>query len=271
LGHLPAQGEDTTQQQNTWGAACAALQQRESYALATPALDPLPAEIQAQGEAFKQRPDVAAFFQGMDWTVGIANLTSVLSFQKLVVQEHAIERASAVMAEDLAGLFSFCLPGPLNGIDLPAAIDRDQRAVTFSSMNPNLRIGGHVIADMDVAGAPGQAASKQKFIGFAITFGGQFVQIAEYDGRWFVRDGYHRCYGLLRRGIQRVPCVFIRAASYEQLVGGGSGFLAHQTLFGTRPPFMKDFLNDAVSASAMRMATRKVVRVSADDFEVVIE
>jgi hypothetical protein len=271
LGHLPGPGEDTAQQQQLWEAARAALQQRVPYAEITPTLVPVPPEIEAQAEVFKQRPDVAAFFQGMDWTVGLANLDSVLSFQKIVVQEQSVERVNAVPVEDKAALFSFCLPDSVNAINLPGVIDANKKAITFSSLNPNLRIGPHLMLDIDVAAAQGQPATKQKFVGFAINFGGQFIQIAEYNERWFIRDGYHRCYGLLRRGINRVPCVFIRATSFEQLTGGQGGFLSYETLFGERPPFLKDFLNDAVSASALRMASRKVVRVSAEDFVVVID
>jgi len=271
LGHLPNPGENTTQQQQLWESAHAALQQRTPFAEEVPTLDPIPPEVQAQADSFSQRPDVTAFFQGMDWAVGYANLNSVLSFQKTVVQEQAVERANAVIVEDAASLFSFCLPGAANAINLPAALDPDKKGVTLSSLNPNLRIAGHIVADIDVAAAPGQPTSSQKFMGFAVNFGGQFVQIAEYNGRWFVRDGYHRCYGLLRRGIQRVPCVFIRAASFEQLVGDPTAFLSYETLFGPRPPFLKDFLNDSVSANGLRMAFRKVVRVSAEEFVIAIE
>jgi hypothetical protein len=271
LGHLPALGEDTAQQQQLWEAARTALQQRGPYAQATPTLDPVPVEIEAQVEAFRQHPAVIGFFQGMDWTVGFARLDSLLSFQKLVVQEHSIERANAVTLEDQASLFSFCLPNPVDNIGLPGAIDPDSKAVTFSSLNPNLRVGGHLIVDVDVAAAPGQPTTKQKFVGFGINFGGQFVQIAEYNHRWFVRDGYHRCYGLLRRGIERIPCVFIQANSFEQLTGGQPGFLSYETCFGDRPAFLRDFLSDDVSASTTRMAIRKVVRVSAEDFVVAID
>src|SRR5690242_8333665 len=100
LGHLPNPGESTTQQQQLWEAAHAALQQRAPFAEEVPTLGPIPPEVQAQADSFSQRPDVAAFFQGMDWTVGYADLNSVLSFQKVVVQEQAVERANAVLVED---------------------------------------------------------------------------------------------------------------------------------------------------------------------------
>lgn len=271
LGHPPAVGEDTTAQQQSWEAARDALQRRAEYNEPTPTLDLIPPELQAQAEAFRQRPDVAASFAGLDWTVGMADLNRVLSFQKLVAQEHSIERANQVVSDDPRGLFSFCLPEPATEINLVGGIDQDQKAVTLSSLNPNLRIAGHLILDIDVAQAPGQPARKQKFVGFAINYGAPFVQIAEYNGRWFVRDGYHRCYGLLRRGIHRVPCVFVRAASFEQLVGDPQGFFPYEIIFGNRPPLLRDFLDDAVSITGTRMATRKVVRISAEDFVVMVE
>jgi hypothetical protein len=271
LGHIPGAAEDTSVQRLLWEAARNILQQREPYAQPTPALDAIPPAMEAQADAFRQRADVAALFQGWNWTVGMVDLDRVLSFQKVVAQERAIERANAVQGDDPRTLFSFCLPDSQNDVNVPGAVDPDKKGITFSSLNPNLAVGAHVVLDIDVSAGPGQPSRKQKFVGFTLHFGSQFVQVAEYNGRWFVRDGYHRCYGLLRRGVNHIPCVFLRAASFEQLVPAQHTFFGYETLFGERPPFLKDFLDDTVFAAGVQMVTRKAVRISANEFVVVVD
>jgi hypothetical protein len=106
----------------------------------------------------------------------------------------------------------------------------------------------------------------QSFLGFTYGFGTNVVQIAEYQGRWFVRDGYHRCYGLLRRGVEYVACVFIRARNTRELGSENPAFFRHELLFGQHPPALADFLNDDVARSVTRPAMRKVIRFSAQEF-----
>jgi hypothetical protein len=198
------------------------------------------------------------------------NLREVLSFQKSVVEEQAIERANAVATNDLQSLFEFCLPAVSEAVKLPGALDHNQKGVTFTSLNPNLRVGNHLVLDIDVPAGVGVPGRKEKFLGYSISFGTQFIQVADYNGRCFVRDGYHRTYGLLRRGIDCVPCVFIKARSFEELGAAPTGFFPYETLFGERPPFLTDFLDDAVSISAKQPALRKVVRISAEEFLIAI-
>lgn len=266
LGHIPGPAEDTAAQKQVWEAARRALKGRAAFRLPTPVLTELPLELSERGNAFRQRPDVIATFLGLDWTVGIVDLKDVLSFQKVIVEEEATERANAVIVDDLQSLFSFCLPDPAEGIEISGTMDPDQKGITLSSLNPNLRVGGHMIADVDVAVAPGGPVQKQKFMGYSINFGARFVQVAEYNGRWFVRDGYHRTFGLTRRGINRIPCIFMKARTFEELGAAAPGFFSYELLFGDRPPFLTDFLDDSVATSANQKAHRKVVRISAEEF-----
>jgi len=271
IGHLPVMGENVQAQKTLWEAARDANNARPAFRAPTPTLGDLPEELRERGVAFTQRPDVAASFQGIEWRVGMADLSQILSYQKIVAEEQAVERADvAVQANDPQTLFSFCLPDPIGPAALPGTMDPDQRGITFSSLNPNLRVAGMAGSEMEVAAGPGQPTTRQNFIGFTISFGSPFVQVAEYNGRWFVRDGYHRCYGLLRRGITKIPCVFLRVRSLAELGAANPAFFPHEVLFSDRPPHLRDFLDDSVSVTARQAAQRKVVRIRAEEFTVAV-
>ncbi len=260
LGHLPETGEDTTTQVAIWERLRANLERREPYSLPALTIDPLADELVERGGAFRQRPDVTAALAGVDWTIGMVDLNSILSFQKTVVAEQAIQRVSSVGLNDLQVLFSVCLPEEGGPVTLGGQLDQDRKGIAFASSNPNLRVFGF----------RAQPIEGHMFFGFAMGFGTQFVQVAEYQGRWFVRDGYHRCFGLLGRGIQRIPCVFVRATTAAELGAEAAIFFRHELLFGPRPPFLGDFLREDVSVTCHRQATRKVIRISADEFQVAI-
>jgi hypothetical protein len=268
LGHMPVPGEDLTAQESVLNSSRASLQARSTYVIPTPTISDLPQAIQEQAAAFCKRPEIVSVLQGLDWSLGMVDLRQVLSFQKMVAEEQAVERANSVNLGDLHQLFSFCLPESGSEIMLSGTLDHDQRGITLSSLNPNLRVGTQLAFDMEVPAVPGSSGRKEKVVGFTINFGVKFIQIAEYQGRWFVRDGYHRTYGLLRGGIHDIPAVFIRARSFQELGAAQPGFFPYQTLFSERPPFLTDFLDDHLSVSVAQKATRKVVRISAEEFVV---
>src|SRR5262249_48917233 len=150
------------------------------------------------------------------WDVGVVDLRKVLSFQWSVILDRVDERLGGVNQENWNELFSVCLP-------IPTPVDRfrfltypEDRAFTISSTNPNLRLLAPVSGDATVAPNPNALPRTVPMFGFGIDFGAPFVQIMDFHGRWFVRDGYHRCYGLLKRGVFRIPCVFIRTSEFRE-------------------------------------------------------
>jgi len=267
LGRVQAPADDIANYTERWEAARHALQTRDAFRLPPPVLEELPPELMDRANAFRARPDVISAFQPYDWTIGVADLEHVLSFQKTITEEHALDRVAGVEADDMAGLFSVCLPDAAGPANIDCAVDADGKGLTFFSSNPNLRFGGHAVQQAQIPGAAaGQPPQTLSIAGFIISHGVPFVQIAEFNGRWFLRDGYHRCYDLLRRGIRHIPCVFIRARSFDELGANPPVFLRQEVLLGERPPFVTDFLDDRVSASTQHRDIRKVIRVSAQEF-----
>lgn len=79
-----------------------------------------------------------------------------------------------------------------------------------------------------------------------------YLEVALYRGRWFLRDGYHRSYGLLRRGIRCVPAVVLYARTIEELGAIGHKFFSESTLFSARPPMVSDFGTEALTIRYLR-------------------
>jgi|SRR5882724_7642676 len=122
----------------------------------------------------------------------------------------------------------------------------------ITSRNPNLRIAGPFSGPVDVGGGQMTAC------GFVVTVSSSFVQVVRYRGRLLLRDGYHRSLGLLAQDITRVPVLFREFGQFEPL-GLGPGMLPEAAFLGDRPPFLADYLRDAVSAEIKLPATQKML------------
>jgi hypothetical protein len=79
-----------------------------------------------------------------------------------------------------------------------------------------------------------------------------YIEVASYEGRWFLRDGYHRSFLLLKRGINLVPAVVVYAETLGQLGAVGRQFFAEGTIMSGRPPMVTDFHDDDIAVRYIR-------------------
>jgi len=91
---------------------------------------------------------------------------------------------------------------------LPVSFDPAKNAWVVSSPNPTLRVAGHFNAPV---------GSWRHWIGFAVSLQKSYLQVAELNGRFFLRDVYHHAYGLLAAGIHGVPAFVREYQSFEEV------------------------------------------------------
>jgi hypothetical protein len=247
--------------EHTWRRVRQNVERRPDHAALSPLQD-VPPGFAGALEELASTPEVQAAMGNLDWSMGFADPTrGVLSSVRAVDLDRAAALVDGVDLEPRS-LVDLCLPTPRSAT-VEGAIDAFQMTFTTSSMEPNLRIAGFEVAAVQEAG--GQV---HQVMGVRLASGPSFVQLAEYRGRWLLRDGYHRVVELLRRSVTRVPCVVIRARTFEETGAGRPGLFGYETLFGPRPPLVTDFLDDDLSADAATSATLRVIRVRAEEYTV---
>jgi hypothetical protein len=208
-------------------------------------IEDLPPDLGGVTERLRAQANAAPYFEE-GWEIKVVDLPRVCSLQQHVHSEHARDRVAAVEPTDLVSIADVTLPAPTTA-PLPMVFDETRNIWMVSGVNPNLRIIGRFQAE-----AQGMPA-----LGFLIGVLPSFVQVARHHGRYVLRDGYHRCYGLLRRGVTRAP-VFFRDIGVGEL-GLGPGLLTSDVYLGDRPPRLVDFLDDEVSADVEVPATQKML------------
>ncbi|MDM4719781.1 hypothetical protein QTQ03_09395 [Micromonospora sp. WMMA1363] len=185
--------------------------------------------------------------------VRMVDLSRVVAHQPHVFSDVADGHIANVDTESPRAVAELTLPVEPPDAAAEAAFtqhyDEQRRIYTFTSTNPNLKVLGNI-------SAPLRGASGVGGFGFAVGTGVSFVEVARCQGRYVLRDGYHRAAALLRRGVSRVPALVRDSDGYEP---SPSGMIPLATVLGPRPPLLGDYHDDLVSVTVLRPGYRRVI------------
>lgn len=194
----------------------------------------------------RKRADLLAEMQGLYWTLGIVDLRSLIAFQRRIVNP-----ASSLLPPsplDWPALFHHSF-GPPARLEYTVQ-SSDSSELVLHTGNPNL----HWRSASTCPGSP-----------LILHGGSPFFEVAEYRGRWFLRDGYHRAFGLMHAGIPQVPAVIVHARTLAELGPTQPWFFPESVLFSARPPLLRDFLEDQVTLEYPRPRLLKKLRVTMEE------
>lgn len=94
-----------------------------------------------------------------------------------------------------------------------------------------------------------------------------YLEVASYRGRWFLRDGYHRSFRLLKQSVYLVPCVVVHAESLVQMGAVGNQFISQEVLFSEHAPMVTDFLDEEIAVRYCRTSPKHVMPMSVQQLE----
>jgi hypothetical protein len=194
------------------------------------------------------RSDLLAEMVGLAWSLGVVDLRRLIAFQRRIVSNPSQPTSHTVHVDDWPALvavsFGASKPPEYEIIRKP-----DANTIVLRSCNPNMSL-----RFFDDLSSP-----------VSVHTGSPFFEVAQYRGRWFLRDGYHRAYDLLRANIFRIPAVIVYAVTLEELGATQPWFFSEETLFSTTPPQVVDFLDDALVLEYNRPLLIKTVRVTVEE------
>jgi hypothetical protein len=218
------------------------------------AVEEIPPTLSAFTASLQSSPVASVLFQGGGRVV-VADLSMICAAQPFIFTDHALDRVRDLPPADLLAIAEVSLPLQKPS-SLSAQYDFVKRAYIFSSPDPNLRVLSNW--NGEVQGMP--------VFGFFVAPLTSMINIGRYRDRYFLRDGYHRAYGFLARGIKKVPVITQDYDSFEHL-GLPQGMLSQDAYLGERPPTLSDYLKDDVSISTERSATQRVVVIQASEYD----
>jgi hypothetical protein len=185
------------------------------------------------------------------WDIAMVDLERVVAFQPHVYTDTTTERVASADPADLRSIAAVTLP--INDA-APVSVQYDalKQAYVITSPHPNLRVLNPFNAQLP----DGTTA-----FGFAVGVTLPFMQVARIQGRYVMRDGYHRAFGLLARGITSVPAYVRDFETTENLAP--AGMLPHGAWLGDRPPLLRDYHDDRVAEPVNLPSQHRLIMIHA--------
>ena len=194
------------------------------------------------------RSDLHEEMAGLEWSLGIVDLRSLLAFQRRISFNPNLPAIPLPAQQDWTALVALSC-GPAKPVSYAIGRCADSNAIILRSDDPNLHL----------------RVTNDQAMPFTVHAGSPFFEVALYRDRWFLRDGYHRAYALLKAGIFKLPAVIVQARTRAELGAVQPWFFSEETLFSFSPPHVIDFLNDALTLDYDRPSLVKTVRIMMEE------
>jgi hypothetical protein len=228
---------------------------RVSYEPCKVLLDEETARIQHLLDVYARRADIQDEYERFEWKTGVVDLSQLLAFQRRLVFEPELKALQVPKQGDWPALLSFSF-GPARSTEYtatPYKIDGQCSEFTIQSDNPDLQLLP-ILATKAPSSGP-----------FSLYGGCPFFEVAEFRGRWFLRDGYHRAYHLLRAGVYHLPAIVIQARTIDEVGATQSWFFQEEQLFSSHPPRVMDFIDDDLVLHYQRQRFIKTFRIRIEE------
>jgi len=132
------------------------------------------------------------------------------------------------------------------------AINQQQNSMLLTTPSWNLKVIG-ASADYD-------PATHSTFVKIEVGDVSNLVQVAHFNGRYYLRNGYHRAYAFAKAGVTHIPAVVLEMPDYGSTLGGGAGFV-QPLMESPQAPTMQHFVDGRAYPVTLR-ADRKALTVT---------
>jgi hypothetical protein len=194
------------------------------------------------------RPDLLTEMAGLNWSLGVVDLRRLIAFQRRITSGPSQPISPKSQVDDWTALVVVSF-GASKAPEYEMIRNPSTNTIVLRSSNPNLSL-----RFFDNPSSP-----------VSVHAGSPFFEVAQYRGRWFLRDGYHRAYDLLSVNIFRVPAVIVYARTFDELGATHPWFFKEETLFSSTPPRVIDFHDDALVLEYNRPLLIKTVSVTIEE------
>ena len=222
------------------------IQSRPKWDSISPVVDDATDQLKHRLSRYSTRNDLQMEFAGLEWKLAVVDVRRLLSFQRRLVLPEKELQPESIEESDWQKRLELAFPSSRT-----SQFTRRSNAteLTLKTENP----------DFSVSLKPSSKDAKSFEV--ALCHGSPFMEVARYRDRWFLRDGYHRAYRLLRAHVFAVPAAIVEARSVKELGAVEPWFFSEEVLFGDQPPLVTDFTSEDLVLRWRRPVRRKVIRV----------
>jgi len=204
--------------------------------------------------AVAANPRLAGGFDGQPYEFKLVEIDPLLAYQ----HDISVERTDHLCAQlgnppTVESMLPIFLPTVLEGI--PFQGQPQANSVVLVSRSANLKIISHGQIGLD----PNMGAL---LFGVAIGPSGPWVHVVNFEGRTYLRNGFHRVYGAKRAGASHIPCIAVNAPNWEFVGARGQGATFERALLeSNNPPTLAHYAEGRAWPVQLRRPTR-IIEVS---------
>lgn len=190
------------------------------------------------------------------WDIKLVPIESLVAYQSHVTT--TAHQEIPTRDDGLLEVLKYCLPYDVRNYLMVDSEQNGAKSVfaRIVSRNPNVNIGDISISEIDDR-PPGNVS-----VTIDIKPRPNFVQVAKFNDRYILKNGYHRSYQLLQSGEDYIPAVVQYAQDFTQTGAANAGWFSPQNIMGERPPLVADFTTE-VAADLEVKSTNKMVNIQA--------
>ncbi len=163
----------------------------------------------------------------------------MVDIENLIVLQNSVESIKAHErvqdTTDTLAIAQITLPQNNTNASL-VRFDKEKNTWIFSSRNRNLRIDGQY--------------REGNIYGFSVHMRNSMVQVVRCKERYFLRDGTHRSFALMSRGITQIPALYREYDDVDFLLDAVRK-PQENIFFGAHPPLLRDFLDPTLTIDYM--------------------
>lgn len=221
-------------------------------------------DVQEHVDGFKSSDLFQETFQGVPdgrWELKLVPLNSLVAYQSRVTKEAHEEIPTS--DDGWLDVVRYCLPFEVkNYLQVTEqGIPDTYSSLRIVSRSPNINFYGPELNSLEEH-PPGNIS-----VSYDIKARPNFIQVAKWNDRYILKNGYHRCYQLLQAGEEYVPAVVRYVQNYSQTGAAGAGMFPDQMIQGPRPPLVRDFLTDA-AVTLEAKSRNKMIRLMIEKLDV---
>ncbi len=211
-----------------------------------------PNDLKPYVDVLQQGGTHAAFF-AEGWEIAVVDLERVCAMQPAVTDK-IDEGVIGVDPENLESVARVTLPTSVN-VTVQTSMGPTGTVWMLVSSSFDLRVLGNFAGQV--------TPNSGTVYGFPVGVTPSALQVLWHGDRYVLRDGYHRALGLLRAGVTRAPAFVWHSGPVEPPLP--AGLLPASAYMGERPPTLRDYLDETVSAEGAVPLLRKVITISVSE------
>jgi len=216
-----------------------------------PDVQPIPNGHQAHLDAVTQNPQFARTVAGFNAaSFGLVEIDPLIAFQVHLSVERGNERAPTDTS--IGAMLDLCLPASPMDVKADWTVGGGPLVGNVTLMSDSLNLTTLGPPSIPPNGAVDSAAEIGPILGVA----SDLVHVFEVQGRFYLRNGYHRAWAIRRAGETHMPALILQANAYAQ-AQVLDGHFPQALVTGPNPPTMAHFTQGRAYPIKLRRARRR--------------